>query len=69
MNTHYERGLLWIAHHRGGHNGKWPPREVRDCIGWGCIRQLAFVHDIEAWSVAADLIEYLDRSEKGFRQP
>jgi hypothetical protein len=61
--------MAWIAYHRGGHNGNWPPREPKQCVGWGCVKMLAAIHKVPAWEVAADLIDYLDRSENGFRQP
>ena len=69
MSPHYERGLVWIAHHRGGHNGNWPPREPKACVGWGCVKMLASIHDMNAYEVAHDLVDYLERSEHGFPQP
>jgi hypothetical protein len=65
----YNRGLAWIIYHRGGHNGRWPPTSVPHCMGWGCVRQLAFIHDMSAREVAADLVDYAEHSEKGFPQP
>lgn len=65
----YSRGLAWIAYHRGGHNGNWPPTEPGKCVGWGCVRMLAAIHNTAAWDVAADLVDYLARSEHGDPQP
>ena len=65
----YERGLAWIAYQRGGHNGQWPPRQVKQCVGWAVIRMLADIHEKPAWQVAMDLIDYIRRNEKGYRQP
>lgn len=65
----YARGLAWIAHHRGGHNGRWPPTEPSDCNGWGCVKQLAHMFDMSAPAVSHDLIDYLKRSEHGDPQP
>lgn len=66
---HYQRGLAWIGFHRGGHNGRWPPQNAKACVGWGCVRQLAYIHDMNAYDVAADLVDFLAHSEKGFPQP
>ena len=65
----YARGLAWIAYHRGGHNGRWPPRSVQQCIGWGCVKQLAYMVDVGTTDVARDLVDYVERGEKGFPQP
>ena len=65
----YARGLAWIAYHRGGHNGRWPPTEPWQCVGWGCVKQLAHIHKLHANDVAADLVDYLERSEHGDPQP
>jgi hypothetical protein len=65
----YARGLAWIAYHRGGHNGRWPPRSAQQCVGWGCVRQLAYMLDMSAPEVATDVVDYVERSEHGFPQP
>ena len=66
---YYSRGLAWIAYHRGGHNGNWPPTSAAQCVGWGCVRQLAYVHNMQAWEVAVDVVDYLERCEHGDPQP
>lgn len=66
---YYQRGLVWIAHNHGGHNGNWPPREPGKCVGWGCVKMLAAVHHASAWDVATDLVDFIERSEHGFPQP
>src|SRR5262245_54047848 len=65
----YEKALAWIAYQRGGHNGRWPPRSVAQCVGWTVVRMLADVHEKPARAVAMDLVDYVERSEKGERQP
>lgn len=67
--TTYERGLAWIAYQRGGHNGRWPPRTFQQCVGWTVVRMLASIHDLQARDVAIDLVDYIERNEKGNRQP
>lgn len=69
MSEYYERGLAWIAYHRGGHNGNWPPREWQKCVGWGCVKMLAAMSNTNAREVATDLVDYVERSEQGFKQP
>jgi len=61
----YERGLAWIAYQRGGHNGRWPPRKVGDCVGWGCVKMLADIHDMPANVVALGLVDFIARNERG----
>src|SRR5262245_36977289 len=65
----YEKALAWIAYQRGGHNGRWPPRSVGQCVGWAVIRMIADVHEKSARAVAMDLVDYVERNEKGERQP
>ena len=65
----YEKSVAWIAYQRGGHNGRWPPRSVAQCVGWTVVRMVADVFDKPARAVAVDLVDYVERGEKGERQP
>jgi len=60
----YHKGLAWIVDHRGGHNGRWPPREVKDCVGWQCVRIVADLTDRRPREVAIDLIDAVKQAEE-----